>query len=136
MIIRFLIAALLIGIALVFMPLPYYQKTRDCFPIEYCIPEGWRFAPPLWKRVWKQQPSFEKLPPANPPEDVTPPLALSPDEKERIDSWIRQNNLNTYGDPQDTMYAGGTPLFDEGTGQTTDRYEYILKRHPNRPWNK
>jgi hypothetical protein len=50
--------------------------------------------------------------------------------KKKIDAWIEKNNLNMYGDPKDTMYTGGTPLFDERTGKKTDRYEYILKKHP------
>lgn len=29
---------------------------------------------------------------------------------------------------------GGTPLFDENTGTTRDRYDYILSHHPERPW--
>ena len=56
------------------------------------------------------------------------------DEKALIDDWITANNLNQFGDPQDTVYIGGTPLFDEQTGQTLDRYEYILRKYPNRPW--
>jgi hypothetical protein len=55
---------------------------------------------------------------------------IDDETKRRIDRWIREKNLNTYGDPKDTVYAGGTPLFNEATGQSTDRYEYILKRHP------
>ena len=57
-------------------------------------------------------------------------------EKLLIDSWIEQNNLNQYGDSKDTMYPGGTPLFDERTGERTDRYEYIVKKFPDRPWSK
>jgi len=44
--------------------------------------------------------------------------------------------LNEYGEPADTLYAGGTPLFDESTGTTMDRYDYIKKNHPDAPWNK
>lgn len=50
--------------------------------------------------------------------------------KARIDRWIKEKNLNRYGDPKGTVYAGGTPLFDERTGRSRDRYEYILERHP------
>jgi len=50
--------------------------------------------------------------------------------RKRIDSWVRENNRNEFGDAKDTVYAGGTPLFNEMTGRTTDRYEYILKKHP------
>jgi hypothetical protein len=56
--------------------------------------------------------------------------------RRRIDSWIRAHHRNPYGDPSGTMYAGGTPLFDERTGKSMDRYEYILKKHPElRPAN-
>lgn len=61
---------------------------------------------------------------------------LNQSEKDRINAWLAANNLNQYGDPQGALYAGGTPLFDERTGQTTDRYDYIIKNHPYRPWNK
>ncbi len=62
--------------------------------------------------------------------------SVSADEKARIDIWISRNSLNQYGDLQDTVYAGGTPLFDETTGEMMDRYEYIVKRHPGKPWNQ
>ena len=29
-----------------------------------------------------------------------------------------------------TVYAGGTPLFDEKTGKSRDRLDYIRERHP------
>ncbi len=51
--------------------------------------------------------------------------------RKRIDLWIRKKGLNPYGDPADTVYAGGTPLFNERTGKTKDRYEYILEKHPD-----
>jgi hypothetical protein len=50
--------------------------------------------------------------------------------KQRIERWIKEKGRNPYGDPQGTVYAGGTPLFDERTGRTRDRYEYILEKHP------
>lgn len=43
--------------------------------------------------------------------------------------------MNKYGDPADTVYAGGNPLFDIKTGQLKDLYEYILSKHADRPWN-
>lgn len=55
---------------------------------------------------------------------------IGEDTKKKIDAWIKANNRNEYGDPKDTMYIGGTPLFDELTGQSIDRYEYILGNHP------
>jgi hypothetical protein len=50
--------------------------------------------------------------------------------RRRIDEWIARNGLNPYGDPPGTMYLGGTPLYNEQTGLTRDRYQYILERHP------
>jgi len=54
---------------------------------------------------------------------------LTKEQKQKIDSWIEENNLNRYGDPADTMYIGGTPLFNEATGENIDRYDYILGKH-------
>ncbi len=61
--------------------------------------------------------------------------ACSAAEKQLIDAWIKANDLNEYGDSKNTVYLGGNPLFNESTGQHTDLYEYILKKHPDRPWN-
>lgn len=63
---------------------------------------------------------------------ISPVISIR--EKQQIDAWIKKNNLNQYGDPIDTAYPGGTPLFNEATGQTIDRYVYITKQHPDRPW--
>jgi len=59
------------------------------------------------------------------------PNDLTKDEKEKIDEWLENNNLNRYGDPRDTIYIGGTPLFDEAIGQNIDRFDYIFKKHPD-----
>lgn len=59
---------------------------------------------------------------------------VSDKEKIAIDGWIEATGLNKYGDPKHTMYTGGTPLFDETTGTTIDRYVYIVRKHPSRPW--
>jgi hypothetical protein len=47
-----------------------------------------------------------------------------------IEKYLEENNLNRYGDPQDTFYMGGTPLFDEKTGKKIDRFEYIIDKQP------
>ncbi len=57
-------------------------------------------------------------------------MAIDDETKKRIDKWIRDNGRNEFGDKRDTVYTGGTPLFNEMTGQRKDRYEYILKNHP------
>jgi len=57
---------------------------------------------------------------------------LNDEQKKLLDEMIRKKGLNEFGDPKDTMYAGGTPLFDERTGNVRDRYDYILSKH--RDW--
>jgi hypothetical protein len=47
-----------------------------------------------------------------------------------VDLWLTQRELNQYGDPVGTLYAGGTPLFDEKTGKTTNRMVYLVSKHP------
>lgn len=63
-------------------------------------------------------------------------VTISKKEKEKIDNWILKENLNPYGDPYDSVYTGGTPLFNETTGEKMDRYEYIVGQHLDKPWNK
>ncbi len=55
---------------------------------------------------------------------------LTVDDKQKIEEWLKKNKLNRFGDPMDTYYAGGTPLFNEKTGQSIERFSYILKNHP------
>jgi hypothetical protein len=49
---------------------------------------------------------------------------------ESIDEWIAARGLNSYGDAPDIAYLGGTPLFNEATGESIDRLTYILANHP------
>lgn len=57
------------------------------------------------------------------------------EEKPKLEAWLAWKDLNMYGDAKDTVYKGGTPLFDEATGEAIDRYEYIRSNHRDRPWN-
>ncbi|MFH0854826.1 MAG: hypothetical protein V1891_05065 [bacterium] len=57
-------------------------------------------------------------------------IGISEDAKIKIDEWVTKKDLNKYGDPKNLMYVGGTPLFNEITGEIIDRHEYILKNHP------
>jgi len=57
-------------------------------------------------------------------------MALDDTIKKRIDDWIKKEGRNEYGDPRDTVYAGGNPLFDERSPKQKDRYDYILEKHP------
>jgi hypothetical protein len=47
-----------------------------------------------------------------------------------VDRWLAAQKLDRYGSKQGTMYTGGTPLFDERTGEQKDRLEHIFARHP------
>lgn len=76
------------------------------------------------------------------PPVTTPPIAgsdlgcnLSEIEKYKIEKWIKDTNRNIYGDPSDTVYTGGTPLFNEFTGKYIERCQYIIDNHPTKPWN-
>ncbi len=62
---------------------------------------------------------------------ITGAADLTRDMKDRIDVWLEVNGYNRYGDQKDTYYTGGTPLFDESTGESIDRYDYILEKHPD-----
>jgi hypothetical protein len=57
-------------------------------------------------------------------------MAVDDQTKRRIDEWIAKNGRNEYGDPKGSVYAGGTPLYNEMTGRTVDKYDYILKKYP------
>lgn len=48
-----------------------------------------------------------------------------------VDAWLAQRKLDPYGNAEGTMYAGGTPLFNEQTGETTDRLAYVFAKHPD-----
>ena len=76
----------------------------------------------------------ESTPTPTPHDESTRPSIPAINEEQLIDQWIAENNLNMYGDPFDSMYIGGTPLFNEATGEYTNRYDYIRTNHPNSPW--
>lgn len=70
------------------------------------------------------------------PDTAAKPVVVTASERRLIDLWLmaRRDSVNEFGDATGTYYAGGTPLFDEATGQKVDRYEYIMRKHPDRPW--
>lgn len=47
-----------------------------------------------------------------------------------VDRWLESRALDRYGHEQGTVYAGGTPLFNEATGESRDRMDYVFERHP------
>ncbi len=56
--------------------------------------------------------------------------SLTAQGKEKIDQYIQNKELNEYGDPEGTMYTGGTPLFNEETGESLNKYEYLINKFP------
>jgi hypothetical protein len=71
---------------------------------------------------------------SNPPRLGDAGVASKPAPRGReacVDAWLAKNKLDPFGNPEGTMYAGGTPLFDEKTGETKDRLAYALERHPD-----
>jgi hypothetical protein len=48
-----------------------------------------------------------------------------------VDRWLKEHKLDHYGHPEGTMYAGGTPLFNEATGERQDRLEHVFARQPD-----
>jgi len=61
---------------------------------------------------------------------------LECDTDKNIDIWLSSNKdtLNMFGDSSDMMYTGGTPLFNERTGETVSLYAYIRSQHSDKPW--
>jgi len=39
--------------------------------------------------------------------------------------------LNEFGDSVDTAYSNGSPLLDEVTEESIDRFQYLLDKYPN-----
>lgn len=75
----------------------------------------------------KPQPRERSLaPPASPVAAAAPA-----DEADAcLDAKLKAAHLNAFGDPAETVYAGGSPLFDEATGRSVTRREYLTKKHP------
>lgn len=59
-----------------------------------------------------------------------PEPAKAPAAQSCLDRELQAKGLNQFGDPPDTVYAGGTPLFDEKTGRSTPREQYVFSRRP------
>ncbi|MBS2021797.1 MAG: hypothetical protein JST92_05265, partial [Deltaproteobacteria bacterium] len=68
-------------------------------------------------------------PTPTPTRTPSPPDAPLPDQTACVDAWLSAHALNTYGDKPDTMYPGGTPLFNERTGARTDRLTYLFGKN-------
>ena len=82
------------------------------------------------------QPAAPVARPTPPAERASPPPVsasrIQPDPKqtECVDRWLKGHGLDSYGNPEGTMYAGGTPTFDETTGRSVDRWSLVAKHRP------
>jgi hypothetical protein len=59
-----------------------------------------------------------------------PPSAAQAGPEACVDRWLESRGLDPYGMPKGTVYAGGSPLFDEQTGERGDRLEFVFFHHP------
>lgn len=51
-------------------------------------------------------------------------------QTECVEKWLKGHGLDAYGNPTGTVYAGGTPTFDEPTGRSVDRWILVAKNRP------
>jgi hypothetical protein len=77
-----------------------------------------------------QATSSPDAPAARPPDSGGTVSASREAEEACVDKWLAARGLDPYGSPSGTMYAGGTPLFNERTGERVDRLAYVYKSHP------
>jgi hypothetical protein len=78
----------------------------------------------------KATPSPSATPTLLPPGSAGAASASREAEEACVDRWLAARGLDPYGSPAGTVYAGGTPLFNERTGERVDRLAYVYKRHP------
>ncbi len=64
------------------------------------------------------------------PATPVPPSRREGPRETCLERELKNSGLNRYGDPDGTVYAGGSPLMDERTGATMTRDEYVLSHHP------
>lgn len=69
-------------------------------------------------------------PPDSPPAEPVRDAGAPSDVEACVNAWLEKKDMDPYGHPEGTMYTGGTPLFDERTGEQRDRLQYIFNRHP------
>ena len=68
--------------------------------------------------------------------ELIPKIEVEYDEKNLIDGWLfaKRDEVNMFGDARGTKYEHGTPLRDGDGGRTNDKYAYIVKKNPEKPW--
>jgi hypothetical protein len=82
------------------------------------------------------QPGTSAARPTPPAERAAPaPVAasriqLDAKQTECVERWLKGHGLDDYGNPNGTLYAGGTPTFDETAGRYVDRWTMVAKNRP------
>jgi len=56
---------------------------------------------------------------------------ITDEDAQTIEDYLKDTGLNKFGDPENTVYTGGSPLFNEQTGEAINRYDYILEHNPD-----
>lgn len=93
--------------------------------------DGGPVTDPSYRDAGQQTPPPATLSGATPTEDSgTQAQGANADVTACVDRWLQEHKLDQYGHPEGTMYAGGTPLFNEATGESKDRLEYVFARQP------
>ena len=82
--------------------------------------------PPSTPQAARPAPAAERTPA---PASSTAPR-LDATQTECVEKWLKGHGLDAYGNPEGTMYAGGTPTFDEKTGRSVDRWTLVAKNRP------
>lgn len=59
-----------------------------------------------------------------------PDAAARASKEACVDTWLKNHAFDAYGNKAGTMYMGGTPLFDERTGERQDRLAFVFKKRP------
>jgi hypothetical protein len=76
------------------------------------------------------KPDATRLPQGTATQDPQAPPPPAPPAS-CLDRELSKRGLDQFGGPPGTMYAGGTPLFNEMTGKRTFREEYVYANHPD-----
>lgn len=94
-----------------------------------------RFAPELAEQIVALSPQLIAHPATS--TGVTPEPQTKETSVDKLAlalDWLKVKNLNEFGDAPGTVYAGGTPLFNETSGESVDHYQYLKSKFRGEPW--
>lgn len=115
------------------MKYKFHVDITNCDDDEERI-EKWVYT--IWVQAWEDKYTIVDAMREDAPilfaQDIWNPESAK--EEKLIKLWIEKNGYNEFGDVDGTRYTGGNPLFDEVTGETINVFDYIVARHPLRPW--